>query len=290
MSRLIVGGCRSGTLVVVRGREMFGSPRWAGRYVDRRDLCSRAREICGRRRKEWSRARSSFFLVFFFITRWDMWIKAARLYSRLESSKISELFELHKLSDPFKVRSGYSNSSNNCMIPIIQTFWPQSRIAAASEYFEYLDTSVRNSNFTACHLKTRTGEHTQHQTRRNESAPEQFRWRDKEKTETRQRHRQSRWHTRRRKVALLDTFAFKLVAAPRPIRSAGNVDAVHPNRILPGRRCRLSWRADGDCSPRYRGFSHLSYRSFRTSAQISRTSRCNAKKRRTVECPADARA
>lgn len=44
-------------------------------------------------------------------------------------------------------------------------------------------TSLENGSTNVCNTKTR----------RNESAPEQSRWRDKEKTETRQRYRQSRW-------------------------------------------------------------------------------------------------
>jgi len=97
------------------------------------------------------------------------------------------------------------------------------RIIVLPELFGYLNFKAelrrRSSILDVCWIshpefgfynliwKPCTDEHTQHQTRRNESAPEQFRWRDKEKTETRQRHRQSRWHTGRRNAVSLDAFA-----------------------------------------------------------------------------------
>lgn len=58
----------------------------------------------------------------------------------------------------------------------------------SSRILPHLKTARRVQPTNVCNTKTW----------RNESAPEQSRWRDKEKTETRQRYRQSRWHIGRR--------------------------------------------------------------------------------------------
>lgn len=205
----------------------------------------------------------------------NIWIISVYELSKL--LKLSDLSELSKLLELFE----YNRITRIIRISHNQF---ESWIAAASEHSGYLlniPSGIRILQPLE-NAYVHAGEHTQHQTRRNESATEQFRWRDKEKTETRQRHRQSRWHTGRRNAVSLDAFALTRGplldrSDPWPIDGASRSDSAGEKT-----RTVASWRADAGRSPRYRGSFRLAHPTGRSEPRRKSAGPADATRSRDV--------